>query len=53
MTLCRGVFIYVWVLLRRKNRDVEKRHSVIASRNWALGYGYGSGFIVFIEFERL
>lgn len=37
----------------KKNRDAEKRHSVIASRNWAAGYGYGSGLMVFIEFERL
>jgi hypothetical protein len=37
----------------KKNRDVEKRQSVKASTDRAVGYGYGSGFIVFIEFERL
>jgi hypothetical protein len=37
----------------KKRGNVEKRHSDIASSDRAAGYGYGSGFMVFIEFERL
>lgn len=37
----------------KKNCDVKKRQSVKASTGRAVEYGYGSGFIVFIEFERL
>ena len=37
----------------KKNRDVEKCQSDKASTDRAVVYGYGSGFMVFIEFERL